>query len=72
MSLQPIQLLFMENTECLIIKARLSYKLKVGVLLDHGVSSFFVLLSALWKLWATFQAKNNVKSVPPSTALVLQ
>ena len=35
----------MENIECLIAKARLI--LKLGVLLDHGISLHFVLLKAL-------------------------
>ena len=43
--------------------------LKVGVSLDHGVSLHFVSLLALLTCWATFQAKNNVRSAPASTAL---
>jgi len=48
-----------------------SIDLKVGVSLDHGVPLCFVSLLALQTLWAPFQAKNNVKSVPNSTAFTL-
>jgi len=44
--------------------------LTVGVLLDHGVLLRFVLLLALRKLRATFQAK-NVRSAPASSALTV-
>ena len=49
--------------------------LKVGVSLDHGVSPsvllHFVSLLALRTFWATFQAKNNVRSAPASSVLTL-
>ena len=55
-----------ENTKCLIVDARAPViNLKV-VSLDHGVSFCF---QTLRLLWATFQAKNKVKSAPASTAL---
>ena len=59
----------MENAEWSIIKARSSYDLKVGVSLYHGVSLHFVSLPGLQTLWLIFQAKNNVKSAPASTAV---
>ena len=43
--------------------------LKVGVSLYHGVSLHFVSLPGLQTLWLIFQAKNNVKSAPASTAV---
>ena len=47
----------MENTECLTAKVHTSFiDLKVGVLLNHGVSLRFVLLLALQTCWTTFQA----------------
>ena len=53
----------MENMKCSIIKVHGPFtKLKVGVLLDHGVLLCFVSLLAVQKCWATFQAKNNVRS----------
>ena len=56
--------------ECSIIKVCSSFiDLKVGVLLDRGVSLRFVLLLAPW---ATFQAKNSVKSAPASSGLALK
>ena len=41
----------------------LIYRFKVGASLDHGVSLRFVSLLTLRTCWATFQAKNNVKSM---------
>ena len=56
--------------ECSIIKGHASFiNLKVGVSLDHGVSLYFVLLLALQTCWATFQAKDIVRSIPASSAL---
>ena len=43
--------------------------LKAGVSLDHGVSLHFIVLLALRTCWATFQAKNNVRSTPTSSGL---
>jgi len=61
-----------ENMECLIIKAQGSFiDLKMGVPLNHGVSLRFVLLLAFRTCWATFQAKNNVRNTPASSALTL-
>ena len=61
-----------ENTECLIVKVcALFIDLKVSVLLDHGVSLCFVLLLALRICWTTFQVKNNKRSGPASSELVL-
>ena len=61
----------MENTKCSIAKTRApAVNSKVGVSLDHGAPLRFVLLSALQTLEATFQANNNVRSVPASTAFV--
>ena len=42
--------------------------LKVGVLLDHGILPWSVLLLAFRTCWTTSQAKNNVKSAPALTA----
>ena len=50
---------------------RLFIDLKVGVSLDHGVLLSFVSLLALQTRWATFQAKNNVKSAPASSAFTI-
>jgi len=62
----------MENTKCSIVKVRASFiNLKVGVLLDHGVSLCFVSLLALQTCWVTFQAKNNVRNIPASSALTV-
>ena len=59
-------------TENTIIKACTSFiDLKVGVSLYHGVSLCFVSLLALRTCWATFQAKNNVRSATASSALTL-
>ena len=56
----------------LIVKAHASFiNLKVGVTLDCNVSLRFVLLPALRILWAAFQAKNNVRNAPASSALTL-
>jgi len=44
--------------------------LKVGVSLNHGVLLSFISLLALQTCWATFQAKNNVKSAPASSVLI--
>ena len=61
-----------ENMECLIIKAHASFiNLKVGVSLNHDVSLCFVSLLNFRTCWATFQAKNNVRSTPGSSALAL-
>jgi len=58
--------------KCLIIEVcALIYRFKVNVLLDHGVSLQFISLLALQICWATFQAKNNVRSPPASSALTL-
>ena len=71
-SISTINPAITENTECLIIKAHLSLiNLKVGVLLDHDALLCFISLLALGTCWATFQAQNNVKSVPASSALTL-
>ena len=48
-----------------------SINLKVGMLLDHGVSLCFALLLEVWTCWAMFQAKNNVRSASASPALTL-
>jgi len=54
-----------ENTECLIVKAHASFiDLKVDVSLNHGASLSFILLLAFRACWATFQAKNNIRSAP--------
>ena len=60
-----------ENTEWSIAKVRLIYQLKVGVSLNHGVSLRFVSLLAFQTCWVTFQARNNVRSTPDSSALTL-
>ena len=71
-SISTINPAITENMECLIIKARTSYiDLKVGVSLNHGVTLCFILLLAFRPCWATFQAKNNVRSAPASSALTL-
>jgi len=44
--------------------------LKVGVSLHHSVSLCFVSLPALWTLWVTYQAKNNVRNSNASTLLL--
>ena len=44
---------------------------KLGVSLDHNASLFFVVLLAVRTFWITFQAKNNARSTPGSTALTL-
>jgi len=41
---------------------------KVGVSFDHGVLLHFVALLALQTPWTTFQAKNNARNAPASTA----
>ena len=62
----------MENMECLIIKMRaLFINLKVSMSLDHGISLRFVLLPAVLTCWVTFQAKNNIRRAPASSALTL-
>ena len=62
----------MENTECLIVKARASFfDLKVGVSLNHSVSLRFVSPLACWTCWATFKVNNKVRSAPASCALTL-
>ena len=43
----------------------------MGVSLGYDVSLRFVLLLALQTCWATFQAKNNVRSAPASSALTI-
>ena len=44
-SISTINSAITENTECSIVKVHNSFMdLKVGVLLDHGVSLYFVLL----------------------------
>ena len=64
-SISTINPAITENTECLIVKVCTSFiNLKLGVSLDHGVSLCFVSLLALQTYWATFQAKENVKSTP--------
>jgi len=66
-SISTINAAITENTECLIIKTRApANNLKVCVLLDHGALLCFV---SLLTLEAKFQAKNNVRSAPASTAL---
>ena len=51
-------------TECSIVKIHASFiDLKVGVLFDCGISLRFILLVALRTCWATFQAKNNARSL---------
>ena len=60
-----------KNTECLIVKecASLNFiDLKVGMSLNHGVSLRFISLLTLQTCW---QAKNNVRSAPASSALTL-
>jgi len=60
------------NMGCLIVEMCTSFiDLKVGVSLDRGVLLCFISFLALQTLWETFQAKNNVKSAPASTALTL-
>ena len=57
-SISTINATIMENTECLIVKARASFfSLKVGVSLDHSVSLRFVLLLGFQTYWVMFQAK---------------
>ena len=46
-----------------------SGQFKSSVSLNHSVSIFFVLHLALLTCWATFQAKDNVRSAPVSSAL---
>ena len=61
-----------ENTECSIVKVCASFiNLKVGVSFNYGVSLRFISLLALQTCWATFQAKNNVRSAPASSAFTL-
>jgi len=70
-SISTINLVIKETTECWI-KARASFiDLKVGVSLNHGVLLRFVLLLPFRTCWETFQAKNNVRSAPASSALTL-
>jgi len=62
----------MENTEySIVIVHSLFINIKVGVSLDHGISLCFILLLALRAGWEAFQAKNNVRSAPASSALTL-
>jgi len=71
-SISTINPVSTENTECLIVKVRTSFiDLKVGMSLNHGVSLCFVSLLAFPTFWATFQAKNNVRSTPASSELTL-
>ena len=60
------------NTECSIVTVRTSFiVLKVGVSFNYGVSLRFISLLALRTCWTTFLAKNNVRSIPASSALNL-
>jgi len=60
------------NMECLIVEVRASFiNLTVGVSLGHGVLLHFVLLLAVRTCWATFQAKNTVRSHLASFSLTL-
>ena len=71
-SISTINPAIMENTVCSIVNKCASFiYLKVGVSLDHDVSLCFVLLLALQTCWETFQAQNNVRSTPASSALTL-
>ena len=71
-SVSTINPVITENTECSIVKVRTTFMdLKVGVSLDHDESLCFISLLAHQTCWATFQAKNNVKSTPASSALTL-
>ena len=63
-SIATINPAIMENTEH-------SIDLKVCVTLDHDVSLHFVSLLAIRTRWATFQAENNIRSAPASSALIL-
>jgi len=67
-SISTIKPAITENTECLTVKVPPIYRLKVAVSPDHGVPLWFI---SLWTLWATFQAKNNVRSTPTSNAPTL-
>ena len=61
-----------ENTVYLIVEACTSFiNLNVGVSLNHGASLHFILRIVLRTCWTTFQAKNNVRSAPASSALIL-
>ena len=69
-SISTINPAIMKNTECLIVKTCTpANNLKVGVLLDHIASLCSVSLPVLLTFEAIFQAKNNVRSTPASTAL---
>jgi len=57
-SISTINPAITENREC-----------SIGVSLDDNVLLRFVLLLALRICWATFQAKNNIRSTPASFAL---
>ena len=68
-SISTINPAITENMECSIVKVHASFiNLKVG---NHGVSLCFVSLLAFRICWATFQANNNVRSAPASSALTL-
>ena len=61
--MSTISAVFTENMQCSIVEARTSFiDLKLDTSLNHGVSLRFVLLLALQTCWATFQAKNNIRS----------
>ena len=71
-SISTIKPVIKENTECSIVKACATFiDLKIGVLLDHDASLMHPLLLALRTCLATFQAGDNVRSTPTSSALTL-
>ena len=71
-SISTINPAITENTECSIVNTRVSFiNLKVGVLLDYDLLLCFISLLALQTCWATFQAQNNIRSAPASSALTL-
>jgi len=62
----------MENTECSIAKVHTSFtNLKVGMSRDHGALLRFISLLAVRTCWATFQAKNNLRSALANSSLTL-
>ena len=71
-SISTINLAINENMGCSIVKVHTSLiDLKVGVSLDHGVLLRFILLLAVRTCWATFQAKNNLRSALANSSLTL-
>ena len=71
-SISSVNSAIMENTECLIVKVCTTFiNLKMCVSLGHSASLCFVSLLALRTCWAIFQAKNNARNAPASSALTL-